>query len=75
MSDSVFQIIYVIGLVAGSVISFWYGKKSRQDRTVIFRKEGVTVGLLASLGGVAIILPLFYMFTNWFDFADYILPI
>jgi len=75
MFNNIFPIIYVIGLVVGSVIRFWYGKKFRQDRIAIFRQEGVAVGLLASLWGVAIILPLFHMFTNWFDFADYDLPI
>jgi len=75
MFNNIFPIIYVIGLVVGSVIRFWYGKKFRQDRIAIFRQEGVAVGLLASLWGVAIMLPLFHMFTNWFDFADYDLPI
>ncbi len=73
--NNIFQIIYVIGLVIGSVIRFWYGRKFRQDRTAIFRQEGVIIGTLASLGGVAMILPLFHMFTSWFDFADYDLPI
>ena len=70
MYNNIFQIIYVIGLVTGSVIRFWYGMKFRQDRTALFRQEGVIVGSLASLWGVAIILPLFHLFTGWFDFAD-----
>ena len=75
MYNNIFQIIYVIGLVIGSVIRFVYGRKVRQDKTAIFRTEGIIMGTLASLGGVAMILPLFHMFTSWFDFADYDLPI
>ena len=52
MLDNIFQIFYLIGLVAGSVIRAWYGKKYKQDRTAIFRREGLAVGLLASLWGV-----------------------
>ena len=37
----------------------------------MFRTEGLAVGLLASLWGIAIVLPIFYMFTNWLSFADY----
>jgi protein-S-isoprenylcysteine O-methyltransferase Ste14 len=62
---------YLIGLVAGSVIRGWYVRKYKQDRKAIFRKEGFAVGLLASLWGIAILLPLLYMFTGWLDFADF----
>lgn len=61
-------------MIAGSVIRAWYGKKYRQDRTAIFREEGLAVGLLASLWGLAVLVPLFYMFTHWLDFVDYDLP-
>jgi len=49
-------------------------KKYKQDRKAIFREEGFTVGLLASLWGVAILLPLLHMFTRWLSLADYDLP-
>ena len=32
------------------------------------------MGLLASLWGLAILMPFFCVFTNWLDFADYDLP-
>jgi len=65
---------FLIGLVVGSFIRGWYGKKYRQDKTAIFREEGLAVGLLASLWGLAVLVPLFYMFTNWLDFVNYDLP-
>jgi protein-S-isoprenylcysteine O-methyltransferase Ste14 len=74
MLDTVFQIYYLAGLILGSIIRTWYLKKYRQSRTTIFRQEGPVLGLLASLWGVAIILPAFYMFTGWLDFASYNMP-
>ena len=75
MLDNIFPVFYLIGLVVGSVTRAWYGKKYRQDRTAIFRREGIAVGLLASLWGLAILLPLVYMFMRWLDFAGYALPV
>ncbi len=74
MLDDILHILYLIGLIVGSVIRAWYGKKYRQNRTAIFREEGFIIGLLASLWGVAILLPLLHILTNWLDFADYNLP-
>jgi len=72
--DSLFQYSYLTGLIVGSFIRAWYLKKYKQDRKAIFREEGFTVGLLASLWGVAILLPLLHMFTRWLSLADYDLP-
>ena len=74
MLDTLFQVSYLIGMVVGSVIRAIYGMKYKQDRKAIFREEGLIVGLLASLWGVAILLPLLHMFTRWLSFVDYDLP-
>ncbi len=74
MLDNIFQIYYLIGLFLGSVIRTWYLRKYRQDRKAIFREEGFVVGSLASLWGVAILLPLLHMFTRWLSFASFDLP-
>lgn len=74
MFGNLFQISYLIGLFVGSFIRVWYGKKYRQDKKAIFREEGLIVGLLASLWGVAILMPLMYMFTRWLSVANYALP-
>jgi protein-S-isoprenylcysteine O-methyltransferase Ste14 len=73
--ENIFQISYLVGLVVGSVIRGWYVRKYRPDRKAIFRTEGPVVGLLASLWGIAILLPLLYTFTGWLDFANYGLPV
>lgn len=74
MHDIAFQVAYVAGLVAGSGIRLWYGRKYRQERKAIIRTEGLVVGLLASLWGVSILLPFVFIFTHWLGFADYHLP-
>jgi len=74
MFNLVFEISYIIGLVVGSVIRAWYGKKHRQDRLAIFRREGFMTGFLASLWGIAILLPFIYMYSSWFDTANYRIP-
>ena len=74
MLDSLFQYSYLTGLIVGSFIRAWYGRKYKQDRKAMFREEGLWYVLLASLWGVAILLPLLHMFTRWLSFADYSLP-
>ena len=74
MLDNFFPVSYLVGFIVGSAIRAWYMRKHRQDRTAIFREEGIAVGLLASLWGIAILLPFFHIFTHWLDFADYDLP-
>jgi len=74
MFDNLFPVSYLIGLIVGSFIRAWYLRRYKQDRKAIFREEGFVVGLLASLWGVAILLPLLHMFTRWLSFADFDLP-
>ena len=75
ITDTVFQFSYLAGLIAGSIIRGWYGRKYKQDRMAIFRNEGFAVGFLATLWGVSILLPLLFIFTEWLDFADYDMPV
>jgi len=74
MLDSLFQYSYLTGLILGSFIRAWYLRKYKQDRKAIFRKEGFVLGVLASLWGVTILLPLLHIFTQWLSLADYELP-
>ena len=71
MLDSLFQYSYLVGLIVGSFIRALYLRKYKQDRKAIFREEGFAVGLLASLWGIAILLPLLHIFTRWLTFAGY----
>jgi len=59
----------------GSFIRVWYGMKNRQDRRAMLRTEGVVVATLAGLWGIAIILPLFNLFTVWLGFSDFGMPV
>jgi len=70
----IFQVVYLIGFVVGSVVRAWYSRKYRQDKLKIFRQEGMAVGVLASLWGIAILVPFIFMFTNWLNFSDYDRP-
>lgn len=75
MLDSFFKGSYLIGLIVGSVVRTWYGKKYKQSRIKHGYQEGPAVWLLMSLWGVAQIMGLLYVLTSWLDFADYQLPI
>jgi len=74
MFNHVFEISYIVGMVVGSGIRAWYGKKHRQDRLAIFRREGFITGFLASLWGIAILLPFIYIYSSWLDVANYRIP-
>ncbi len=74
MLDSLFQYSYLTGLIVGSFIRAWYLRKYKQDRKAIFREEGLAYALLASLWGVAILIPIVHIFTRWLSFANYDLP-
>ena len=71
---NLFIILYLLGMALGSAIRAWYSRKFRQDRKAIYRQEGLLVLLLASLWGIAILLPFFNLFTDWLNFAAYPLP-
>ena len=74
MFDSIFEIIYVIGFVTGSVIRKLYVRGRRQNKIADDRENWLDKLLLVivSLGFIA--APLVYLFTGWPTFADYELP-
>ncbi len=74
MTENLFVVLYLAGMVLGSTVRVWYARKFRQDRKAVYRQEGLLVLLLASLWGIAILLPFFNLFTDWLDFAAYPLP-
>jgi len=74
MFDSIFEIIYVIGFVAGSVIRKLYVRGRRQNKIADDREVGLDKLLLVIVSIGFIIVPLVYLFTGWPAFADYELP-
>ncbi|MFC2161529.1 protein-S-isoprenylcysteine O-methyltransferase, partial [Acidobacteriota bacterium] len=79
MFNSIFEIIYLILFVGASIIRGvmvsrvpqWWKKK---DQIAHSKATGLDMSLLiiSSLGMV--LLPMVYIFSKWFDFADYLLP-
>lgn len=79
MLDNIFEIIYLIGVIVGSVVRAvgmswgknWWRKKQKvaDDRHTNLEKIVLS---LVSIG--FLILPLIYVFSSWLDFADYHLP-
>jgi len=75
MFDSIFQVIWLIGLIVGSVIRAIYAKRPKKDEISVDRNTWLE-RLLLSLSSLGLIfLPLIYLFSPWLDFADYHLPI
>ena len=70
MFDSIFEIFYVIGFVAGSVIRKLYVKQYKQNKITDDREAGPDKLLLIFVSVGFIGLPLLYLVTSWLDFAD-----
>ena len=74
MTEYLFPVLYLVGFAAGAAIRACYARKFKQDKRAIYRQEGLMGLVVASLWGITILLPFFYLFTDWFDFVDYRLP-
>ncbi len=74
MLDGIFEVIYVIGFVTGSVVRKLYVRGYDRTKFTDDRKNWLDKLLLVvvSLGFIA--APLVYLLTGWLDFADYELP-
>jgi len=71
--DNIFEAIYLVGFVIGSIIRRLYTRRYRQNKIADKHKSRLDM-MLVSLAGVGLIMPLFYLFTGWLNFADYQLP-
>ena len=74
----IFQGIFLVGLILMEVVRFPHRKRQRKEwrekRMVETRLSPLdfTLDMLAFAGTE--IIPLIYLFSRWFDFADYPLP-
>ena len=69
-----YEVIFLSGLVIGSVIRRVYTARCRGLKAE--KKYGSVLDIiLISVAGVGMIMPLFYLFTPWLDFANYKLPV
>ena len=73
MTNSIFKLIYFIELVIISVVRSISTTKYRKLTTVEDRTSKVDM-ILLGINGLAMLIPLVYVFTNLLNFADYFLP-
>ncbi len=74
MLNSAYKIVFLIGLVVGSVVRRLYARPNRRH-DVADRRPQVADMLLMALATAGLgILPLLYVLSPWLDFADYHLP-
>jgi hypothetical protein len=73
MFNNLFKIAYFIELILITTV--------RSVGTVKYRREVIKVdrsnvldSFLLALNGVGRLIPILYVFSSWFDFADYSLP-
>jgi len=71
--DNIFEVIFLVGFVTGTVIRKVYTFKCRSDKATDKLKSVMDI-VLISAGGVGLAAPLFYLFSPWLDFANYDLP-
>lgn len=71
--NNIFEIIFLVGFILGSVIRKVYTARCRGSRAAR-RKKSVLDIVLVSVSGVGLFLPLLYLFLPWLDFANYDLP-
>jgi protein-S-isoprenylcysteine O-methyltransferase Ste14 len=68
--DNIFEVIFLVGFVIGSVIRKVYTFRCRHSKATKKRKSLVDI-ILISAAGVGLAAPLFYLFSPWLDFANY----
>ena len=68
-----FEVIFLAGLVIGSVIRKIYTAKSRGIKATKNFSSVLDI-ILVGTAGVGMVVPLLYLFTTWLDFANYNLP-
>ena len=71
--DNIFEVIFLVGFVAGSVIRKIYTFRCRQGKAVKKHMDIVDIILLI-VTGIGMVLPFFFIFTPLLSFADYHLP-
>lgn len=73
MFNSIFKIIYFIELVLITAVRSAGTTKFRKLETKEDRSSTLD-NILLALNGVAMIIPIFYVFSSWLDFADFSIP-
>lgn len=74
MDALILKIIFLIGLVSTFIIRIPYQREIKQNVIIDNRKTAQENGLLFLVFLGMFVLPLIYMITPWFNFANYSLP-
>lgn len=69
-----FEVVFIVGLVVGSVARKIYTAKSRGVKAEK-KHSNIPDIILVFVAGVGMVVPLLYLFTTWLDFANYNLPV
>lgn len=72
-NHNTFEVVFLLGFVAGSLIRIVYTAKRRGIRAEK-KCSSVLDIILISAAGIGMDLPFLYLFTPWLDFANYNLP-
>lgn len=73
MFNSIFKIVYFIEFMIAVIVRKAFTAKHRKMDFAVDKKSTSDIVLLA-LDGIGMIVPLFYIFSTWLDFADYDMP-
>jgi protein-S-isoprenylcysteine O-methyltransferase Ste14 len=69
------KIIYIVGLVLSIFIRIAFILKKKNTKTNIDRKSLIDILMLILILCATFIIPLFYIFSPWLNFANYYLPL
>lgn len=75
LTDAIFKGFYLAGLIAAFVIRYPAARRRKQERIKETRQSGRERLLLALTSLGLPLLPMVYLLTPWFNFADYSLPV
>lgn len=73
MFNSIFKIIYFIEFFIAVIVRKVFTAKYRKMDFAVDKKSPGDIALM-TMDGIGMIIPLFYVFSAWLDFADYNMP-
>jgi len=74
MPDTILKWFYLAGFIAGAVIRRAHARRRKGGRVADERKAMLDTLLLGFTSVGMVVIPVLYLLTPWFDFADYWLP-
>lgn len=69
------KIIYIVGLVLSIFIRIAFILKKKNTKAIIDRKSFIDILMVILILCATFIIPLFYIFSPWLNFANYYLPL